>query len=240
MGYVLIPAQNHEFFKAPDMDNNFYDIYDFCKSYTYTGLDRSYALYKAIEYLTQNQVEGDFVECGVWRGGSSMIMAKTLLKQKAPTRQLYLYDTFTGMTEPTDKDCTYSRNRDVMLEWKEKKRDGYNEWCYASLEDVQNNMKTTGYPENQLHYVKGKVEETLPDKNLGKLALLRLDTDWYESTYHELCTLFPKLVSGGVLIIDDYGTWQGSREAVDQYFNENSTNILLNRIDQSGRIAIKN
>jgi O-methyltransferase len=107
------------------------------------------------------------------------------------------------------------------------------------MNDVQTNMKQTNYPFSKIHFVQGKVEQTIPETIPSSIALLRLDTDWYESTYHELVHLFPKLVTGGVLIIDDYGHWQGARKAVDQYFAEQKTPILLNRIDYTGRIAIK-
>lgn len=101
-------------------------------------------------------------------------------------------------------------------------------------------MRKTNFPEANLIYVKGKVEDTLPvNKPAGKIALLRLDTDWYESTKHELNILFPMLVQNGVLIIDDYGHWQGCRKAVDEYIQENKLPLLLNRIDYTGRIAIK-
>jgi hypothetical protein len=105
---------------------------------------------------------------------------------------------------------------------------------------VKLNIESTNYPKNLVHFVKGKVEDTIPQTMPEKIAILRLDTDWYESTYHELKHLFPKLVKGGIIIIDDYGHWKGAREAVDQYFTENGIHILLNRIDYTGRIGIKN
>ena len=86
--------------------------------------------------------------------------------------------------------------------------------------------------------IEGKVEETIPGQAPGAISLLRLDTDWYESTAHELKYMYPALSAGGVLIIDDYGHWRGSREATDEYFSSHSR-VLLNRLDYSGRIAIK-
>ena len=88
-------------------------------------------------------------------------------------------------------------------------------------------------------YIKGKVEETIPEIIPGKISLLRLDTDWYESTLHNLNHLFPLLSKGGILILDDYGHWQGARKAVDEYLEKNNVKILLNRIDYTGRIAVK-
>lgn len=107
------------------------------------------------------------------------------------------------------------------------------------LEAVKRVVLGTGYDEQNVVFVKGKIEETVPAQVPERIALLRLDTDWYESTRHELVHLFPRLVRGGVLIIDDYGHWQGARKATDEYFRENGISLLLNRIDFSARIGIK-
>ena len=96
-----------------------------------------------------------------------------------------------------------------------------------------------GYPAERIHFVQGKVEETIPRVLPERIALLRLDTDWYESTRHELIHLYPKLCAGGVLVLDDYGHWQGSRKAVDEWMAQTGTRMLLNRVDYTGRIAVK-
>jgi hypothetical protein len=100
-------------------------------------------------------------------------------------------------------------------------------------------MDSTGYPQNRVRFIKGRVEETVPGEAPEQIALLRLDTDWYESTQHELEYLFPRLAPGGVLILDDYGHWAGARKAVDDYIALHKLPLLLCRIDMSGRIAIK-
>jgi hypothetical protein len=105
-----------------------------------------------------------------------------------------------------------------------------NEWCVAGVQSVRKNVLSTGYPEEKLHLVQGKVEDTLPAAAPERIALLRLDTDWYESTRHELVHLYPRLVPNGVLIIDDYGDWVGAKEAVDEF---------LSRMDNTGRLIIK-
>jgi hypothetical protein len=97
----------------------------------------------------------------------------------------------------------------------------------------------TGYDPAQIVFVKGKVEETLPDAAPSEIALLRLDTDWYESTCHEMIHLYPRLVHGGVLIIDDYGHWQDARRTVDEYISENKLRLGLQRIDHTTRVAIR-
>ncbi|MFX1257024.1 MAG: TylF/MycF/NovP-related O-methyltransferase [Promethearchaeota archaeon] len=100
-------------------------------------------------------------------------------------------------------------------------------------------MALTGYPKESVVYIKGKVENTIPNMIPEKISLLRLDTDWYNSTYHELKHLYPILSQKGIIIIDDYGHWKGARKATDNYFKENNVQILLNRIDYKGRLGIK-
>jgi O-methyltransferase len=152
---------------------------------------------------------------------------------------LYLYDTFEGMSEPTEHDKTYyGKDAESLLKENANKQANL-VWAYSTLEDVKSAVKTTGYPEGKIKFIKGKVEETIPETIPSKIAILRLDTDWYESTKHELIHLFPLLTKGGVLILDDYGHWQGARKAVDEYFKNHITPILLNRIDETGRIAVK-
>jgi hypothetical protein len=104
---------------------------------------------------------------------------------------------------------------------------------------VKQAVYSTGYNRDKFHFVQGMVEDTLPEKAPEQIALLRLDTDWYESTRHELIHLFPRLSRGGVLIIDDYGDWEGARKAVDEYIAQHNVAILLNRIDHTGRIGVK-
>jgi hypothetical protein len=149
-------------------------------------------------------------------------------------RKIYLYDTFEGMTMPGDNDGDWEKT-----EWeKNKVNEQINNWCLAPLEDVQANMATTGYPKENIFFIKGKVEETIPGTLPGKISLLRLDTDWYESTKHELNHLYPLLEKGGILIIDDYGAWPGARKATDEYFAANGP-VYLNRLDYTGRLIIK-
>ena len=203
------------------------------RPYTMTGLDRIEALCRAVKYVAHNNIPGDIVECGVYHGGSMMAAALTLLQFESTARTLYLFDTFDGMSLPTDLDVNLHGVCATDIYKSEK------EITTVPLHLVQRAMKSTGYPENKLRYVVGKVEDTLPDAAPQKIALLRLDTDWYESTYHEMVHLFPRLSTGGVLIVDDYGHWSGAKRAVDQYIEENKVRILLCRIDYTGVIAIK-
>ena len=112
-------------------------------------------------------------------------------------------------------------------------------WAIASFDEVRNNMLMTGYAEELLHFVVGDVLTTLPTLAPEKIALLRLDTDWYESTAHELRNLWPRLQPGGILIIDDYGWWKGARRAVDEWMKDLPQRLFLHRIDHSSRLIIK-
>jgi hypothetical protein len=207
--------------------------------YTMTSPQRICALIDAVEYIVRNDIPGGIVECGVWKGGSVMAVAKTLQMLGRSDREIYLFDTFEGMSPPGDRDVSY-RGDSAAAEF-QKKRNGTGNanWCDAPLEEVRQAVFSTGYDESRFHFVKGKVEDTVPDRAPESIALLRLDTDWYESTRHELVHLFPRISRGGVLIIDDYGYWKGARQAVDEYVAENKLCLLLNRIDQTGRIAVK-
>ena len=215
-GYKIIPLDD----KNSDnvINAEFGGIYEECKEFTMTSIERMYALYKAVEYIVKAKIPGDLVECGVWKGGSAMIIVRTLLMMRETGKKIYLYDTYEGMSEPTEEDKKISSDNLAIHKWKSQQKKQYNEWCFASLREVKNNLFSTGYPQKNLVFLKGKVENTIPKIMPSKIALLRLDTDWYKSTKHELKYLFPVLAKRGVLILDDYGSWAGAKKAVDEYF----------------------
>jgi hypothetical protein len=191
-------------------------------------------LIRAVNYLVENQIPGDMVECGVWRGGSMMAVARVLLRLCATDRHLWLFDTFQGMTPPTAVDVSHDNQpADQLL------RDDPWVRCEAGLDAVRKAVLETGYPADRVHFIPGRVEDTIPAQAPAEIALLRLDTDWYESTRHELVHLFPRLAKGGVLIIDEYGHWQGARKAADEYFHAHGIAMLLCRVDYSCRIGVK-
>ena len=219
-----------------DMSKEEKAIIDRARPFTMTDVARMAALMNAVTYLAKNKIPGDIAECGVWRGGSMMVAALTLLAHGDRSRSLYLYDTFEGMSAPTELDKnTEGVSAQQQLDETER---GEGVWCHAGLDDVRANILSTGYPADKIHFVKGKVEDTLPGTMPVHLSLLRLDTDWYESTKQEMIHLFPKLHERGVLILDDYGHWQGARKAVDEYFLEQKLSVYLHRIDYSGRILV--
>jgi len=203
--------------------------------------DRLWSVIQATKYIIKNEIKGDFVECGVWRGGCSLAMAMVLDDFKVD-RKIFLFDTFAGMTQPTEQDKNYLGERAVSSFEKFKRDDESCDWCSASIEDVKEQFKKVGL-EKKAIFIKGDVLKTLSEeKNLPKkISLLRLDTDWYESTKFEMDILYPRLQKNGVLLIDDYGFWTGSRKAVDEYLSKYDliNRCLMWKTDSSGRGLIK-
>lgn len=222
-----------------DMDAEVVETIKRVRDFTMTTPERLNGLCEAIRYLVSAGIEGDMVECGVWKGGSMMAVAESLSRFGDRERHLHLFDTYTGMSEPTEKDVSLVGTSALEKYESEQTEDPNEAWCGSSLDQVKLAMSRTHYPEDRMHFIVGKVEDTIPAQAPEKIALLRLDTDWYESTRHEMDHLFPRLVDGGVLIIDDYGHWEGAREAIDEYIDQHNVAIMLNRLDYTGRIGIK-
>ncbi|HEX8522156.1 MAG TPA: TylF/MycF/NovP-related O-methyltransferase [Tepidisphaeraceae bacterium] len=234
---TAMTAANAPVFSA-DIDAVSADLIRKVAPYTMTSMERLYALRQAVIYLARHRIAGDFVECGVWRGGSMALAAATLVEHVDTQRRLWLYDTFEGMSEPTGADVDlWGRDAKQLLQTPGQQTELVH--AISPIEQSQWVMRQTNYPAERVVFVKGRVEESIPAHAPEVIALLRLDTDWYESTYHELVHLWPRLAIGGVLIVDDYGHWEGARRAVDQFVEERKLRILLNRIDYTGRMAVK-
>ena len=211
------------------------------KKLSMVPVDRLMAVISATKYIIENNIEGDFVECGVWRGGNLIIFQKFIEKYNLQ-KKIYAYDTFEGMSNPEEIDRTFDGKSSIealnKIREKKIKRDENILVAECSIEKVLENFKKFSQKEN-LICIKGKVEETLKLKdNLpNKISILRLDTDWYSSTKIELEILFPLLEKNGILIIDDYGYWQGAKKAVDEYFKDKQ--LTMFKIDFTGRLIIK-
>jgi hypothetical protein len=206
-----------------------------CLQYSMTNTERMWSLIQSFHHVRQESLSGDFVECGVWKGGN-IILLKKLIHKFNFKKKIYGFDTFEGMVEPTSYDVNYNdKSAKKMFDEHKEKKIGF---AMCSLEEVRKNIIKNTNVDNIL-LIKGKVENTLKiKKNLPKkISILRLDTDFYESTKIELEILFPKLVKGGVLIVDDYGFWKGSKKAVDEYFG--NYRQFLHYIDHSCRLLIK-
>lgn len=190
--------------------------------------ERLFATLMACRHVCDANIEGDFVECGVWRGGNSIIAAD-VFKRLSPHRGIYLFDTFAGMTEPTLYDVKNLDGKLATKKYKKAQKLNYNEWCYASLDDVRSSFNSYQLLNNNVHFIEGDVLKTIIDSNNipEKISVLRLDTDWYESTRIELDVLWPRLQIGGILIIDDYGHWDGARKAVDEFFKTHTQRPFL-------------
>ena len=227
----------------PDFDAETVATVQAVERYTLTPPERIFVLCEAVRYVVQAGLGGAFVECGVWRGGSSLAVVRTLLALGVSDREVYMFDTFEAMPEPGPEDVDLmgvaAAEYHAMLE----RGDDYDHETYDFLpfETVEALLLDTGYPRERLHFVKGLVEDTLPDAAPPSVALLRLDTDYYGSTRHELLHLYPRIPPGGVLLIDDYGHFRGCRQAVDEYLGDLARvghHVLLNRVDYSARVAV--
>jgi hypothetical protein len=189
-----------------------------------------------VRHVTERAVPGAFVECGVWRGGSALAMATTLLALGDTSRDLWLYDTFWLEMPPGG-----SHDRDVFGNTSEDLKrvaathEGFRN---GSAESVRALVSSCGYPAERVHIVEGLVEDTIPARAPDEVALCRLDTDFYESTAHELRHLCGRIAEEGILIIDDYGHFLGARRAVDEYVERLGGGVLLHRLDFSARLIV--
>ena len=223
-----------------DMEPEFRAILDRVRRYTMTTIERLYALWSSVGYVCAARLPGDLVECGVWRGGSVMLMAHELARRGATDRELWLFDTFAGLPMPDAAiDIDIQGNR-AIDGWNARTlTDGNTYWAYADETDVRRNMALTGYPADRQHFVAGMVEDTIPAQAPERIALLRIDTDWYASHRHLLHALYDRVVPGGVVIFDDYGHFTGAKRAVDEFRAERGIVTPLIRVDYSCRMMIK-
>ncbi len=241
MGYDLVrrrPGRGLDGSALHDLDDEVRATWEAVRPYTLTSIERVTALVHGVRHLVRTGIEGDLVECGVWRGGSMLAVVRTLLAEGDTSRTCWLYDTFTRMPPPGERDYdVWGQHASTYFEGDVDPHDteGYR---YLPLADVQALLRGTGYPAERLRFVPGLVEETIPAQAPERIALLRLDTDWYESTAHELRHLLPRVVDGGLLLVDDYGQFVGARQAVDEALAELTPTPFLHRIDWTGRLAV--
>jgi O-methyltransferase len=209
---------------------------------TMVSPQRLVATIKACKHVAQAGIAGDFVECGVWRGGNS-IAAKLTFENYGSNKKVWLFDTFAGMTPPTEFDATQFSSRSTKEQFAEAQREDHNEWCFASLNDVRSNFEKADADLSGVRFVAGDVTKTLSDKdNLPEaISVLRLDTDFYDSTKAEMEVLYPRLSRGGSLLIDDFGHWDGARKAVEEYLQAlpPPERPLLHFTDYTGRMGVK-
>ena len=236
------PPSDRELFQRHfgDFPPEFEAIHQAVKPDTKISRMGVFANLEAISYVCRNGIKGAVVETGVWRGGSVKAMLLQLLALGDTSRDVYLFDTFAGMTAPSATDVALE-GEELRSAWEAQQRAAHNEWCFAPLEDVEAVLATTAYPPDRVHFVVGDVRRTVPETapTMGPIAVLRLDTDWYESTKVEIEHLYDLLAPGGVLIIDDYARWEGQRRAIDAFFEDRGFHPFLYRIAPGKRLAIK-
>lgn len=235
--------------RFPDIDDDgFWKIADRALPRTALSVQRLYSIYLSVKYVVESGVPGDVVECGVFKGGSAIMMAASFAYFGDVSRRIFLFDTFEGWPQPTDPDVDFFGQDHKHL---------YDQSLSKAREHEQENVQSiftlpeffestraailsgSDYPQDKFFFIKGLVESTLPNEEIKALSILRLDTDYYESTAWELKTLWPTLSVGGVLLIDDYGQFHGARKAVDEYLHQNRIPALLHRDDVTGRTMVK-
>ena len=199
-----------------------------------TGFARANSLVEILKSCDKNGIQGDFVECGVAGGHSSMIAALTLLQLGDESRELYLYDTYSGfdfeLLDENDYQGKSIRDYDLSKYSSDS----------TSVSKVYEKLVSTGIQPGRLKLIKGMVEETVPQYLPEKISVLRLDVDLYQPTLHCLRMMYPRLEKGGYLIIDDYGHWEGCKKAVHEFFQENGLSVeSLEYIDYTCRIYRK-
>lgn len=215
------------------------EIMERVRPFTITSNERIFSLIESVRHVLKRGIAGDIVECGVYKGGSMMAVALTLAQESVTDRNLYLYDTFEGMPKPGVEDVD-AWGEPASKSFEQMRRsEKSSSWVNCSMEAVRAAMLSTNYPEDRIHLIKGLVEETLPPGNSSPIALLRLDTDWYRSTLHELNTLYPLVAEGGIVLIDDYGHYAGAKQAVDEFFSQRKESPFLHRVDYTCRLLIK-
>lgn len=209
------------------------DLFRKVYPYTMSGYKRLSNVYNLANKIEQDKWEGAFAECGVWKGGCSAVMAFVAKKHNS-NRKIWLFDSFEGLPEPTIEDG------DIAKKYAGNKAEGKLKTiheCVGPLEDVKKVFfDVLNIKEDNVVIKKGWFQDTLPKEreNIGSIAILRLDGDWYESTKVCLENLYDNVILGGYIIIDDYGHWEGAKKALDEFFITRNIKPDLIKIDYTG------
>lgn len=201
--------------------DKFYGFYALVYPFTMLGSERLWGLYQAVELAVVDGLPGDIVECGTAKGGSAALMG-LVLKGMGSDKSLYVCDTFEGIPAPTEKDPPEAQQYTGQLR--------------GEFGEVANLFSSL---EVEAILVKGLFQDTLPNLNVDKIAVLHLDGDWYESTKCGLESLYDKVVPGGIVQIDDYGHWEGCRKATDEFFEKRGIKPILEQLDYTGVQFVK-
>lgn len=205
-------------------------LYAKVRPYTMVGPPRLSNVFHLAQKVDQMKLPGALVECGVWKGGCSAVMATA----SHPSRPLWLFDSFEGLPEPTAEDGKDADEYSGHASEGNLKTIGR---CVGPLETVKKLFfEEMKIPRERVHLVQGWFQDTLPVKKeeLGSIALLRLDGDWYESTKVCLENLYDQVVPGGFIILDDYHWWEGCKKATDEFLEKRGISATLHTIDDAG------
>ena len=222
------------------LSKKFLENYNKSKDLSSFNLEFFLFLELSLDYLfKRNRIEGDIVECGVFKGANCRFICDYLKSINYENINIFLYDTFEGMPCASSNDINIftKKNYNFYLKKMQKNNEVDNFYKYENIENVKKLLFQTNYNKNKIHFIKGLVEETIPKTIPNKISLLILDTDYYDSTKHELQHLYPLVEKGGIIIIDDYGTWSGVKKAVDEYFD--NLNDFKSFIDHKTIFLIK-
>ncbi|MEI9927685.1 MAG: TylF/MycF/NovP-related O-methyltransferase [Sphingomonas sp.] len=215
------PTRRKENF--PDIrDPMFWEFYAIGKRYSMLHVTGFFNIWSSVSYVCGRGIAGGFVECGVWLGGASLFAALAF-DHFGQQRELLLYDTFAG----------FPKDSFDVKDGQKVRGPSYPSFRAA----VEANLREHGV--ERFRIVEGAVEATLAEFRPAAISILRLDTDHYTSTKAEMDHLFPILSPGGVLIVDDYGLYEGSRRAVDEHLAAHGAPMMLARIDKGIRTGIK-
>jgi O-methyltransferase len=209
-------------------EERFWRLLNHWRSESLLSVERLYALYSGALWLAKWPAGGALVECGCYKGGSLCIVLETLCELGSTERDVFIFDTFNGFPQET---------RDVSYSGEVLTRDAWITENYRAVTEA--NLSRSGYPHDRLHLVEGPVEVTIPAQAPERIAMLHLDTDYYESTRHELRWLYPRLEDGGLLFIDDYGHFEGCRRATDEFLARLRRPAFMHRTDYTGRMVVK-
>ncbi len=212
-------------------------------------------LYEQAVYCEKKNIEGAYVECGVWKGGAVGIMAKANLTHGKSRRPLHLFDAFDDICAPDAEldgekaiidmqAYTTLKNKDEMKGQLEAVKGAYDSLGGHGTIDVCKNMfeNILHYPSSSIHYHKGWFQDTIPadHQQIDKIAILRLDGDWYASIKVCLDYLYDKVVPGGLIVIDDYGHYEGCTKAVDEFLESRNIKTFLSYAIVGSRYFVKN
>ena len=211
------------------VNDEFRELFGHIEDYTMVGIPRLWSIYQLTRQVCEADVPGNFVECGVAGGGTSALIATVLHRYSRRLRQLFSFDTFSGMPTPTQED--------------------YNAYSRQGADDSHWGTGTCAAPEDSLRRIAGKLgvlahivitkglfADTLPGRkaDIGEIAFLHMDGDWYQSTRDIIDNLYDLLRPGGAVQVDDFGAWAGCRKALEEYFARIGYAPELTKIDATG------